>query len=279
MKKDSSIHSLHDSFFKKQFQDIEVARSFFENYLPKEVIQNLELENLRIASNELISKELKKSQTDILFQSKIQDRDGYFLLSLEHQKQVDPHMCLRMFEYYYQIYSNYRKQYPNKKPPLILCFVVYQGSEGRFWTSKTSLHEYLEVPDWLKPYTPSLEYLLLDLPKTPFERLQGSIELKLILETLKEAQSEKILSILKDKILTLIDSKDLRQLEIFREILYYLSQSNPVLDKDGVLQLKEESTRSEIQEVIMNAAEEFRMEGRAEGRAEGFKKLIEKQLI
>ena len=129
MEKDSSIHSLHDSFFKKQFQDIEVARSFFENYLPKEVIQNLELENLRIASNELISKELKKSQTDILFQSKIQDRDGYFHLSLEHQKQVDPHMCLRMFEYYYQIYSNYRKQYPNKKPPLILCFVVYQGSE------------------------------------------------------------------------------------------------------------------------------------------------------
>ncbi len=82
---------------------------------------------------------------------------------IEHQKKVDPEMAYRFYIYGANIAELHRKQNPKEKPPLVYCFVLYQGKTGQKWNVVKSLHEYLDVPESLKKYIPNFEYEVLDL--------------------------------------------------------------------------------------------------------------------
>ena len=144
----------HDSYFKRHFSRLELAKSFFQNYLPAEILTRIKWDTLRLAPGDFVDKALKNKRTDILYEVQISDRKCLLYIHLEHQRTVVNLMAFRVLGYVYNIWEQYIAQHPKAKDtlPLIYPMVVYQGKES--WTAPQSIPELLDVPEIFKPYCP-----------------------------------------------------------------------------------------------------------------------------
>ena len=62
-----NIHHPHDKFMKSLLGDIEVAREYFEAFLPESIKKVVDLSKLEHSPHSFISEELKETQADIVF--------------------------------------------------------------------------------------------------------------------------------------------------------------------------------------------------------------------
>lgn len=72
------IHNPHDTFFKTSMSNIQIARSFFEQYLPITIKAQLDLNTLELQSGTFIDKALQNSASDVLYRAKFRD---YFVIT------------------------------------------------------------------------------------------------------------------------------------------------------------------------------------------------------
>ncbi len=162
--------NIHDHNFKHNFTKKDVARDFLKHNLPKEILEQVDLESVTIENNEFIpTRYRKKRHVDVLYSLKYKDgRTIYTLIHLEAQSKHDPDMALRIWEYQVAI-GRFHFDNKNKKIPLILTFVLYHGEEE--WTSAKSIAELFEDVDtyiaisWKSPF-------LINLTKEDLKRLQ-----------------------------------------------------------------------------------------------------------
>ncbi len=57
------IQNPHDKFFKETFGKVEVARDFFSNYLPQNILNIIDLDTIEPQKDSFINKELVESST------------------------------------------------------------------------------------------------------------------------------------------------------------------------------------------------------------------------
>ena len=79
----SLIHKPHDKFFKETLSDLQTAQDFLQNYLPRELLEFMDLETIALQKDSFIEKELEETFSDLLFQTKINHKDGYLYLLFE----------------------------------------------------------------------------------------------------------------------------------------------------------------------------------------------------
>jgi predicted transposase/invertase (TIGR01784 family) len=237
-----------------------------------------------MAPGDFVQKALRNRKSDILYQTRINGRKGYFYLHFEHQRKVDQEMAFRIIIYMANIWEQHQKQYPAEKQiPLVVPVVLYQGEQR--WTAPTDLHEMLQVPVYLKPYIPQFSYLLKDLSSFSDEQIQGEIFVQLSLLVMKHIDSPNMRQLFKYKLMPLIVKLFQKQtgLEYIETMLYYLSNTSEYLDQEEVLRLFDESPLDKPEkEIIMTLAEQWKQEGKLIGIEQGEKsgklKLV-KQLL
>ncbi|WP_414151292.1 Rpn family recombination-promoting nuclease/putative transposase [Acetobacterium carbinolicum] len=66
----------HDKFFKDTFSNPLVTRDFIENYLPESILKMVDLSELEIQNGSHVDEELSELFSDMLFRTKINQRDG-----------------------------------------------------------------------------------------------------------------------------------------------------------------------------------------------------------
>lgn len=280
MSPNSEISNPHDRYFREQFSRIEVARSFFREYLPSELAQAIDWKTFRLAPGDFVQKALHNRKTDILYQTRIDDREGYCYLHFEHQRSVDPQMAFRLLIYMVNIWEQHQKQHPEEKTiPLIVPMVLYQGE--RNWSAPLDLHDLLKVPGYLKPYLPGFSYLLMDLSSYSDEQIKGELFVQLALQVMKHVDSPDLMLTLEQKlfpfVVELFGTKT--GLEAIKTMLYYLSNSSDHLDKDRVIRLFTEAPLDKMgAEVIMTLAEQWRQEGEEKGIEKGKIGIVSRQL-
>jgi len=266
----SSQGTFHNNFFLAQFRNIEFATSFFQEYLPIEVKKLVDWNQLHLAPGDFVQKALQNRKSDILYETRIHERKGFFYLHLEHQRKSVENMVYRMLIYQANIWQQHEKQYPKQEIPLIIPMVLYQGISS--WNAPLSFHEYLQLPDALRSFVPDFLYALVDLSHLSDEELQGEIKVQIALLVMKHIDSPKITEFLFEILMPLILELGEKEtgLEYLEIILYYLSSAGPHLDKEQVIQkLQEQPESKSIQEVIMTLAEQWKLEGRQEGELKG----------
>ena len=274
---------IHNDFFIRQFSDPEFAVSFFQNHLPKQVADQVDWGNFRLASGDFVSKALKNRKSDLLYETTIEDRKSLFYLHLEHQRKPHKEMPFRMLSYWLHILERHKRQYPKQDLPLIFPMVLYQGKEN--WHVASNFHDYLGVPQSLKPYTPQLHYALVDLSHLSDDEIQGKLLVKLSLLIMKHIDAGDIDHLLNSRVLELLFelSRSKSGLEHIETLLYYLSEtSEHIQPEEVIVKLKELPETEEIQEVVMTLAEKWREEGEQRGIEKGIEKgeylLISMQL-
>ena len=71
------IKNPYDSLFKRTLGDKEVAVDFLKNYLPNNILKEIDLTDIKVAKDSFIDKELEESFSDILYNVSIDGREGF----------------------------------------------------------------------------------------------------------------------------------------------------------------------------------------------------------
>ena len=93
----------NDEIIRGAFENLLVAREFFEIHLPAHLQSLISIKTLKMEKDSFVDKDLKKSIVDILFSVKVGDIKGYLFLLLEHQSTPKHDMALELFKYMFKI--------------------------------------------------------------------------------------------------------------------------------------------------------------------------------
>ena len=73
----NEIVNKHDAMFKEVFSQKEIAKNFLENNIPKEALDIIDINNMELAIDSFENEELKEIFLDLIYNTKINDKDAY----------------------------------------------------------------------------------------------------------------------------------------------------------------------------------------------------------
>ena len=267
----------HDALFKDALSKKENAQSFLENYLPKHILNLIDLEELQIEKDSYVTKELEEYYSDLVYKVKINNREGYIYLLLEHKSYYERYLPLQLLEYMVQMWRLKIKQYIEKeepkvdefKLPIIIPLVIYHG-EKRL-SKPLNLTEIIDIPESkMKIYIPDYEYHLYDIPSYKDEELKGNVELRLMEWLFKYIRKPEF----KDKFIEFLKSIPKENLLgdfILTVGIYVISASK--ITSEELIEIYDKYVPNiqggQVMGTLQMLVEEGRKEGEKEGRKEG----------
>ena len=159
----------HDELIRSAFENLLVAKEFFEMHLPAHIQNLVSFETLKMEKDSFVDKRLKKAIVDILFSAKFEDKKGYIFLLLEHQSTPKYDIALRLFKYMFKIAEYHKKATKSKKFPFIYPLIFYNGREK--YNAPRNLWELFENSELVKTAWTN-EYQLINIHDIPDEKLK-----------------------------------------------------------------------------------------------------------
>lgn len=230
---ENAIKNIHDKYFKQTFGDIETTIAFLEEYLPKEITEDIDYSSLNLINPSSIGKDFKLSESDLLFKVKIGKVDWYLYFLIEHKSYVDEKAALQVLRYITDIWLRELKNYRQITPVMPILF--YQGKKS--WQFR-QLKEFL--PDNLSQsyykYLPLYELLYYDFS---FEK-QGKarsdyLPLDIYLQTIQkvyEEDKESFITKMTEIFIKIAKLDEATQIEYFERVLIYFTNLRKDLDEE-----------------------------------------------
>ena len=171
------INNPHDIYFRESFTRREIAQDFLRWHLPAELLEFVDLDSLEISKDSYVSKELRASYSDLVYQLRPRGFDQpattaesepasasasqpapdlalcvYMLF--EHKSTPEYWVALQLLRYIALQGEAYRKQHPDAKHlPPVYPLVLYHGYKT--WHAPSDFHALVRpLPAALEPYVP-----------------------------------------------------------------------------------------------------------------------------
>ena len=258
-----------------------MTRDFIENYLPESILKMVDLSELEIQSGSHVDEELSELFSDILFRTKINQREGYLYFLFEHKSYPDRMVALQLLTYMVRIWNRNVNKKLDTHIPMIIPMVVCHG-ETKWKISPMFSDLILDfdiLPEEVKQVIPNYRYLLYDLSQFSDEDIKGKAELMITLsvarDIFKKSGEEFMETIFKAaEALAELDEKE-TGLEYFETYMRYILSSGPKLTTEQLKTVIKELavTYKEGSEVTMTLAEVLREEGVEKGKKDGLFEL------
>ncbi|HAU1484593.1 TPA: Rpn family recombination-promoting nuclease/putative transposase [Legionella pneumophila] len=274
------ITNAHDQFFRTSMADKRVARDFLKAWLPGDLCQTVNFEQLEMQPRSYINDLRKESAVDVLFKTEIEGHEAYLYLLLEHQSTPDQLMPFRLLKYICNIIDHHLKTHDHKsdkKIPLIYPLVIYHGK--RKYPFSTNISDLIDAPKslidryFLKPFQ------LIDLGQIDDKTLKQHAWAGIMEFALKHIFARDILPWLKEIAATLRQMDNEGGRDFIEIVLQYLLERGELSDQDAFFKIIDTQISHEVGEKIMSLAEQLIEEGKAKGkneeRLEIAKKMIE----
>ncbi len=266
------MKNLHDRFFKETLTRRENAVSFFREYLPAEVVSQLDWRTLKITKETFVEPELRERFSDIVYEIRAK---VFIHLLLEHQSTVDPWMPLRLLGYMVRLWELWRKQNPEeKKLPGIIPVLFYHGKDE--WDVSVHFRDMIDSPGLTEEFVPKFKYLLRDFSPLGDEEIRGTVLLRLFLGVMGHIFSPRFAEAF-DRMLPLFAklSRKRTGMEHIETVLRYICNTSEALNwkemEEKLVQALEEGRKGDI----MTIAEELRIKG----KIETYQELMDEGLI
>ncbi|MFT4164367.1 MAG: Rpn family recombination-promoting nuclease/putative transposase [Microlunatus sp.] len=260
----------HDGLFKAILGKPEHAASELRSVLPAALTNRLDLDRLERVDGSFVDQALRQQHTDVLFRTRLDEREALIYVLLEHQSKPDHWMALRMCGYLVRIWNRHIDDHPGQRHlPPIIPIVVYQGRAA--WTSPKNLIDLIDVDQELVALTPDCTYLLDDVRRLNVQQLRArplTDAVRLTFVLMREAPGNEHLAQdlegWRTDLQGIVEGKHLP--DLIALWTYALSVSNTPEQEltDYLARLGPEA-----KEVAMTTADLLRAEGEARGRAEG----------
>jgi len=295
-------------FFEKVFSRKDVAVDLIQNYLPKEIINDLDLSTLQLENKSFISNELKSSQSDLLFKVLTKDCNAVFIyFLLEHKSFVDRWVMLQLLEYIIQICDEQRainkqkrkeiraKNIKNEKPENegidteylypIIPVVFYHGKTE--WNLNKDFSELFHKGYIYKKYLPDYTFELINTANYSDDQFKGNVILRVSLMAMKHFFMDDFDTKIPELLCLLADLVEQIDSEIgFLEVLLRYLSANKKHNKKWLQRNLKRAFKDKGGNVMTSIAdiwieegiEKGKREGKKEGERLAAKKLIAKQM-
>lgn len=137
--------------------DKTIATDYFQNYLPKQIRDQLDFSTLTQLPDSYISSNLQQTLSDIVYSCQKKGTEGSIKVALliEHKSYPDRYTPVQIGSY---IFSGFLKQISNKEQlSLIIPLLLYHGKDVWRYQTLNGLFNKLE-PEW-KQFIPDFEYI------------------------------------------------------------------------------------------------------------------------
>jgi predicted transposase YdaD len=91
------LHQIDDKLFKLTFQNRPALLAFLTRYAPPHLMQHIDLARLELDNTEYVNKDLRKFQSDIVWNTTFKGKPAKIILLFEHKKDLDKRF---MFKFY-----------------------------------------------------------------------------------------------------------------------------------------------------------------------------------
>lgn len=272
----------HDTYFRRVLGEPRNAASALRAILPPTLTARLDLDGLTPVPGSYVDQELRWRHTDLLFSTRLDGRDGFVYVLVEHQSRSDPLMPFRMLRYMVLIWQDYLKNNPTaRRLPAVLPVVVHRSRENRAWSAPTELLELIDLDpmtaDAAMEFLPRFRFLLDDLAVIDVQALQArplEPPALMLLVLLKIAPDNPHLG---EDIQPW--AEDLRAVlagphgvDDFITIVTYIQTVSEITDED--LRPLFDQLGPQAKEAYVTTAERLRAEGEARGQAKTLVQLL-----
>jgi predicted transposase/invertase (TIGR01784 family) len=159
---DQAINNPHDKFVKEMLADKDMAMAFLDAYLPRDLRQVLDLDQLQYANTQFMTIDLAESFSDIIFKIPIMgqsDKENYVSILLENKSVPDKYSSFQILGY---LANGYLTQIKNKLTlHPIVPVVYYQGQKE--WEIKPVSLFFDAYPEQIRAFVPNFERIFISL--------------------------------------------------------------------------------------------------------------------
>ena len=157
-----------DALFSVTFKIKSEAIAYIKKFFPEKFVQHIDFENFELDDTSYMDKELKKTLSDVVYNSFWKGKVPIKItLLFEHKSYYSPYLALQILRYMTDIWNQQINQ--GEKPSLIIPIILYHGDE-RF--KYRSISNYFgKIDEELKPFVPNFEFLFTDLSKFSNQQL------------------------------------------------------------------------------------------------------------
>jgi predicted transposase/invertase (TIGR01784 family) len=163
MGKRTKIHknsSSHDEFVKNNLSNKIIAQDFMRQFLPADLLKNMNLTDLVLDTNTYITAELAKYYSDIVWLCPYSGKKNIRIsLLLEHKSNPVAYPHLQLLRYMLELWE---KNQRDKEPFLPIVPIIFYHGKGK-WNIRPMTDYFKNIGQELKPYIPQFNYELVNI--------------------------------------------------------------------------------------------------------------------
>ncbi len=276
----AAVNNPHDKLFKEMSANPRAFREFLECNVPKEILQNIDLNRLEPEPTEFIGLQKERLLVDVLYKTFTLDNNEecYLYIIVEHQSTPDKFMPLRIIQYTLQIIQKHLNTNIGKdKVPFVLPMVFYHGERKyKYSNDINSLVDFpREIVDeyFLKPFQ------LIDVSKIADTELRESIYYGCAALIMKHIHEKNVKQFLYDIFYMMHEIKLCGQETYFNLMLEYIADEAKI-DRKELDTIYHDVFISDLGDELMamTLTEQYRQQGREQGREQGIIVMLQEGL-
>ncbi len=281
----ADVHHPNDRFVKELLSHPDSARSLAREYLPADIVEQLDLSTLTPANSTWVDAELQEHFADLLFHCgwakklrRIQPNYQIFVaLLVEHKSKPDRLIRLQLLRYQLLCWNEHLKH--GRLPlPIVIPLVLYHG-KTRWRGSFQFAEQFGEIPEAFRRFVPQCEFKLLDVSPSSETKIKGDPLARVSLNLLRWAHELDVdaLKVELPKLLAQLPLEQATQLKFMEPIFQYLASTRMLKVQEMGEALRQ--AFPDEGELMKTWVDELRDEGRMAGREEGGREALAAQAL
>ena len=269
-----NINNIHDKFFKEMMADKQNAIDFFQFFLPKNIVDLLDLKTLEQQKNSFTAPHLKEVFSDAIFLIRMANSadEVYISILLEHKSIKETYASFQILSYLSHFYE---EQIKSRKPlKLILPFLFYHGKTD--WVLKKIPDFFTEIPKELIPFVPAFDIFFIDLKKLDDEEIFSLMNTFLSSALIVQKYSNNPKDLVTQFIRIINTLSNYTNRNFFVSLIVYFF-NNSELNEQKLIEILDKIPAT-IKSEIMSTYELIEQKGVEKGIKKGIEKGIEKGL-
>ncbi|MEY4937122.1 MAG: hypothetical protein RIS64_3481 [Bacteroidota bacterium] len=166
-----NLHQIDDKVFRATMQNKPAFLLLLEQFVPTELTQHIDFNSLELDNTEYVMAQLKKLQSDVVWQGQFKGKPLKIIVLLEHKKSFDREIFIQLLLYLCCIWLV--DLHGNKPFSCILPIVVHQGPGGKIWETRDFHHFFAHVPPEFLVHIPNYRFLLTNVQREPPTKILG----------------------------------------------------------------------------------------------------------
>ena len=149
----------HDEFFKTTFSNPRIAKAYMRKFLPRPVLEQLDLDKLELANSSYISKQLRPYFSDIVYTCPYGSSKIVLSFLFEHKSQPVPYLHIQILRYILEVWKNNLRR--KQELQVVVPLLFYHGQES--WEYRPMQEYFRGVDASLERYVPIFDFEFLNI--------------------------------------------------------------------------------------------------------------------